>query len=315
MILEIKNLNISLKKTNTLLIDNLNLDIKKSSILGLIGESGSGKSIISMSITNLLDNDIFSINAEYINFNGLDIFNKNFKKLKKFLGSEISYIFQEPMTSLNPVLNVENQLLESLKIHKKFSIYSKDKILNILREVEFENPELILKKFPHQLSGGQRQRILIAMALINDPKLLIADEPTTALDRITANSILKLLKNLSSKRNLSILFISHDLNSLYNFCDEICVLYLGKIMEYCSCENFFKNSKHPYSLGLLKSSFNYNNQNRLFAIDGSVPNINEVINSCPFSTRCLEKKEVCEKKIPPLLGSEHKIRCFFKNSK
>ena len=250
--LNIENLNIRLKQKN--IIKDVNIKIEDGEIVGLVGESGCGKSITALSILKLIDESVMKITSGKILFNKNNLLSKSDKDLKKIRGKEISMIFQEPMTSLNPVFSIGNQINEVLLIHEKLdNKVATERTIDLLEKVGIPDPQISIDKFPHQLSGGQRQRVMIAMALACRPKLLIADEPTTALDVIVQAQILKIIKSLKKEYNMSVLLITHDLGLVQDFCDKVNVMYDGRIVESAECSKIFRNPTHQYTKDLLKT--------------------------------------------------------------
>ena len=250
--LNIENLNIRLKQKN--IIKDVNIKIEDGEIVGLVGESGCGKSITALSILKLIDESVMKITSGKILFNKNNLLSKSEKDLKKIRGKEISMIFQEPMTSLNPVFSIGNQINEVLLIHEKLdNKVATERTIDLLEKVGIPDPQISIDKFPHQLSGGQRQRVMIAMALACRPKLLIADEPTTALDVIVQAQILKIIKSLKKEYNMSVLLITHDLGLVQDFCDKVNVMYDGRIVESAECSKIFRNPTHQYTKDLLKT--------------------------------------------------------------
>jgi peptide/nickel transport system ATP-binding protein len=261
MLLEIKDLTVSFNTNNGVYkaLKGINLSINKSEIIGLVGESGSGKSVTSLAIIQLLEKNAL-VTGE-INFETISLLKLSDKEIRKFRGNKIGMIFQEPMTSLNPVMKCGQQVIESIILHQKLSKKAaKEKTLALFNEVNLPEPELTFEKYPHELSGGQKQRVMIAMALACDPKLLIADEPTTALDVTVQKNILQLFKEIREKRNMSIIFISHDLGVINEIADSILVMYQGEIVEQGAVKNIFENPQHPYTKGLLACRPNPNYQ-------------------------------------------------------
>ena len=261
MLLEIKDLTVSFNTNNDFYkaLKGINLSINKSEIIGLVGESGSGKSVTSLAIIQLLEKNAL-VTGE-INFETISLLKLSDKEIRKFRGNKIGMIFQEPMTSLNPVMKCGHQVIESIILHQKLSKKAaKEKTLALFNEVNLPEPELTFEKYPHELSGGQKQRVMIAMALACDPELLIADEPTTALDVTVQKNILQLFKEIREKRNMSIIFISHDLGVINEIADSILVMYQGEIVEQGAVKNIFENPQHPYTKGLLACRPNPNYQ-------------------------------------------------------
>ena len=261
MLLEIKDLTVSFNTNNGFYkaLKGINLSINQSEIIGLVGESGSGKSVTSLAIIQLLEKNAL-VTGE-INFETISLLKLSDKEIRKFRGNKIGMIFQEPMTSLNPVMKCGHQVIESIILHQKLSKKAaKEKTLALFNEVNLPEPELTFEKYPHELSGGQKQRVMIAMALACDPELLIADEPTTALDVTVQKNILQLFKEIREKRNMSIIFISHDLGVINEIADSILVMYQGEIVEQGAVKNIFENPQHPYTKGLLACRPNPNYQ-------------------------------------------------------
>jgi oligopeptide/dipeptide ABC transporter ATP-binding protein len=310
-ILKIKNLIVELEKKKNYLkiIDGIDLSLKKGEILGIAGESGSGKTVSMFSLTKLLPQppweirwDEFSIEGKGCNFN-------DFGSIKNLRGKFISYIFQDPIPSLDPMFTIESQLKEILiNFNEDYSLQNMKKIL---LSVELKEPDRIFDSYPHQLSGGMAQRVAIALAISSHPKVLIADEPTTALDANIRRSILDLFKNLCNE-NLSIIFISHDLYQISYLADKIAILYAGRIMEEGTKEDIIKHPSHPYTIALFDCLPQVEKgKNGLSEIKGEVPNFESLPSGCKFHLRCKHKIEICEKKEPELIGLEkgHFSRC------
>ena len=250
--LNIENLNVQLKKKN--IIKNVNIKIFDGEIVGLVGESGCGKSITALSIIKLIDENVMKITSGKILFNNKNLLSETDHFLRNIRGKEISMIFQEPMTSLNPVFTIGSQINEVLLIHENLGKkVATERTIDLLKKVGIPSPHISINKYPHQLSGGQRQRVMIAMALACSPKLLIADEPTTALDVIVQAQILKIIKSLKKEYNMSVLLITHDLGLVQDFCDRVYVMYDGKILESAKCKTIFQNPIHQYTKDLLKT--------------------------------------------------------------
>lgn len=313
----VNNLSVSFTGDNgkVIAIDDVSFTLEKGKILGIIGESGCGKSTLALSIMKLLPEKISKIEQGEILFNGDDLSKFTEEKLENLRGNEISMIFQEPMTSLNPLFKIGRQIGEPLKIHKHLhGSELKDKVIELLKTVHIPNPEKIYNAYPHSLSGGMRQRVMIAMALSCEPQILIADEPTTALDVTIQAQILYLLKRLNSKVNTSILFITHDLSVVAEVCDEVMVLYGGKVVEQSDIYELFDNPKHPYTIGLLESQpHSCESGKELSSIKGMVPALVDMPSGCRFSTRCSKKFcEKCVSKQPPLfkVNDKHKVACW-----
>ena len=249
-LLKIDNLCISINKND--IIKDVSIQINKGEMIGLVGESGCGKSLTALSIIKLIDENVMKVKSGEIQFLGKNLLSKTEKELEKIRGKEISMIFQEPMTSLNPVFSIGDQINEVLFIHNNLrKKIATDKTIDLLSKVGIPRPEVSYKKYPHQLSGGQRQRVMIAMALACSPKLLIADEPTTALDVIVQSQILNIINNLRRELNMSVLLITHDLGLVQDFCDRVYVMYDGKILENADSVKLFKSPQHQYTKDLL----------------------------------------------------------------
>ncbi len=310
----VQNLSIGIKKHNRYLkaVDDISFDIKRGEILGIVGESGCGKSLTALSILGLLSEGISVIGGSIL-FEERDLVSIRKEEFRRIQGKDISIVFQEPMTSLNPLMKIGKQIEEVVLLHKKTTRQEvKNEVLSILKKVGIREPERCTASYPHQLSGGMRQRVMIAMAVICNPKLLIADEPTTALDVITQAQILALLLEIHKEYNTSILFISHDLGVIKNFCDRALVMYAGKFVEYGTIKNIFLNPLHEYTKGLINSIPTRDCKGkRLSCIKGRVPNLEEHKSGCPFVLRCERSADVCFKENPPtiVLGKNHSVSC------
>ena len=318
-LLEVKNLHtfFTTKKGIVKAVNDVTYSLDAGKTLGIVGESGSGKSVSAMSIIKLLDGNGY-IESGSITFDGQDILNCTDKEMYHIRGNEISVIFQEPMTSLTPVFTVERQIGETLKIHQHLNkAEARKKAIELLSDVKIPNPERVAKQYPFQLSGGMRQRVMIAMALACKPKLLIADEPTTALDVTIQAQILKLMNDLKRETGTSILFITHDLGVIHEMADEVAVMYCGQIVEKASAREIFHDSvySHPYTEGLMTSipQLNTPKGQKLDAIPGSVPNPLYLPEGCKFGPRCKYCTKKCTESEPPLSEVEpgHLVRCFY----
>jgi len=286
-------------------LDKVSLTLKKGETLGVVGESGSGKSLTSLAIINLIASPGKTVSGEIV-FKGKNLLELREEEIRSIRGNEISMIFQEPMTSLNPVYSVGEQIMEVLRLHQQLDKKTaRKKTIDMLRLVGIPSPEKRVDDYPHQLSGGMRQRVMIAMALSCQPDLLIADEPTTALDVTTQAQILDLMRDLKVRLQTSILFITHDLGVIAEAADHVAVMYAGKVVEYAEVSRFFRQPLHPYSQGLMNSIPTLEQtRERLQAIKGVVPTLREMPKGCRFCTRCDEKQELCEVEEPPLLEYE-----------
>ncbi|MCC0659964.1 MULTISPECIES: ABC transporter ATP-binding protein [unclassified Clostridioides] len=294
-------------------VNGVSFDINEGETVGIVGESGCGKSVTAMSLMKLIPTS--KIESGEIIFQGKDILKMKENELRQIRGNEISMIFQEPMSSLNPAFTVGNQIIEGVMLHQGLSKEeAKKKVIDMIKLVEIPRAKEIYDSYPHELSGGMRQRIMIAMALSCNPKLLIADEPTTALDVTIQAQVLDIMKNIKEKLNTSIMMITHDLGVVAEMCDRVVVMYAGKIIEVADVVELFKNPKHPYTIGLLKSKpiLGKNVGNRLYSIPGQVPNPIGIPDSCYFSDRCEKVRDKCRTQIPPLikLQNGHSIACW-----
>lgn len=318
-LLEVKNLHtyFTTKKGIVKAVNDVTYSLDAGKTLGIVGESGSGKSVSAMSIIRLLDGNGY-IESGSVTFDGKDILNASDKDLHHIRGNEISVIFQEPMTSLNPVFTIERQIGEVLRLHQKLDKkQAYKKAVSLLSDVKIPNPERVAKQYPFQLSGGMRQRVMIAMALACRPKLLIADEPTTALDVTIQAQILKLMNELKHQMGTSILFITHDLGVIHEMADEVAVMYCGQIVEKADAQTIFHGGvhSHPYTEGLMTSipRLNTPKGKRLEAIPGAVPNPLYLPQGCKFAPRCKYCTEKCLAAEPELqeVAPNHLIRCFY----
>lgn len=299
-------------------VNGVSYRVEAGKTLGIVGESGSGKSVSAMSILKLLDGNGY-IDSGTITFKGRNLAECTMNDMYQIRGNEISVIFQKPMTSLNPVYTIEKQLNEVYLTHQKLTKKEASaKSLEMLKSVKIPNPEAVLKQYPHQLSGGMRQRVMIAMALACEPSLLIADEPTTALDVTIQAQILKLMNELKKEKGTSILFITHDLGVINQMADEVAVMYCGQVVEMCASRVIFtKETKcsHPYTEGLMTSIPRLDTPvgARLEAIPGAVPHPLNLPKGCKFAPRCKYATEKCMNEEPKLelLENNHLIRCFY----
>lgn len=313
-LLSIQNLSVSIKLDSGIykIISGVSLDIPKGHMVSLVGESGCGKSMTAMSILRLLPKNVEISNGKIL-FNEINLQTYNEDEMRTIRGSQIALIPQDPMTSLNPLYTIGNQLLEI--INKDKSLTKKDaiqKAIDVLDIVKIPNPKEKLNMYPHEFSGGMKQRAIIAMALITNAELIIADEPTTALDVTIQAQIMNILDDIKKNLGTSILLISHDLNLVGEYSDEINVMYAGKLVEKASAQEFFRNPLHPYTKALLKALPNNNLEDKLKTIEGQPPNIQEIITGCRFNPRCPQKIDgICNQKSPSLLSNSdnHFISC------
>ncbi|RNB79149.1 ABC transporter ATP-binding protein [Brevibacillus nitrificans] len=292
-------------------VDGVDINIREGETVGVVGESGSGKSVTSLTAMRLTPGKV--VDGSII-FNGKDLLALSELEMQEVRGNEIAMIFQEPMTSLNPVFTVGDQIGEAVRIHLKYSkAQARVKSIEMLKQVGIPRPEQIVDEYPHRLSGGMRQRVMIAMAMACNPKLLIADEPTTALDVTIQAQILDLMKQLKSTQGTAILLITHDLGVVAEMCDRVVVMYGGKVVEESDVVTLFTDPKHPYTQGLLKSMPTLGTEEkRLYSIKGSVPTPGSLREGCHFAPRCEFASDVCRRKSPQLLEIErgHFTRCW-----
>ena len=316
-ILEIKNLTTSFFTSSgeVQAVRGISYSLKKGECLGIVGESGSGKSVSSMSILKLLPGTA-RIKAGEILFGGMDLSKMTPRQLRKVRGNRISIVFQDPMSSLNPLLPVGEQVGEMLWEHDKAmsKAQRRQKVLELFEMVRIPEPEKRYKSFPHEFSGGMRQRVMIAMALACGPELLIADEPTTALDVTIQDQILRLMKKLQEEMGTSILFITHDLGVIAQLCTRVIVMYGGMIMEEAPIDQIFYGPKHPYTMGLLASvpGIHQDKAERLKPIPGSPPDMLAPPQGCPFAPRCPYARRICAQKMPQeyRVNENHRSLCW-----
>ena len=295
-------------------VNGVSYKIKEGETVCVVGESGCGKSVTALSLMRLIAAPQGEIVKGNISFDGKDITSLSEEEMMSIRGNDISMIFQEPMTSLNPVFTVGNQIMESIMLHQKLDKkQARDKAIEMVKLVGIPRAEAIVDSYPHELSGGMRQRIMIAMALSCNPKLLIADEPTTALDVTIQAQILDLMRDIKQKTQTSIMLITHDLGVVNEMADYVVVMYAGKVIEEGPVNDIFKNPLHPYTRGLLKSKPVINQEtDRLYSIPGQVPNPIGMKDSCYFHERCEHCMEICKTQIPTIkyYDEQHKISCF-----
>lgn len=315
-ILEVNNLVTTFKTERGPMkaVDGVSLYIKQGEILGLVGESGCGKSVTSQSIMRLYDEKHQVSYSGSIMFNGCELLSLSEKEMQSIRGREITMVFQDALSALNPVFTIGDQIAETLIIHQKLKkAEARKQALEMLRLVGIPSPEERIKSYPHELSGGMRQRVMIAIALCCNPKLLIADEPTTALDVTIQAQIMDLIVELNRKLNMGVILITHDLSVIAETCSRVAVMYLGQIVEEADVETIFDNPMHPYTRGLLRSlpSITGNKKDRLHVIDGMVPLLSQIPTGCRFGPRCPYADEHCLSEEQELVsvGGEHLVRC------
>lgn len=304
--------NLKVVYPQTIAVRDVSFSVKKGEKIGLVGESGCGKSVLSLSLLNIILGDGKVVNGK-IEFKGTDIFHFSKEKLRRLRGRGLGYVFQEPQSAFDPVFTVGNQIVETLLSHNVVSSKKEAKEIAIkyFKMVKIDNAEFVFNSYPFQLSGGMAQRIYLALILMLNPDIIIADEPTTALDVITQKEIMKLIKSIVEEKKLSLIFITHNLLLLKNLVDRVLVMYAGSIMEDGNFEDVFETPFHPYTEGLLKSlAINKGKKEYLDAIPGNVPHRVKEENKCPFYDRCLKKMNICEKKYPELKEIKgRKVRC------
>lgn len=316
-LLEVNNLEISFRHGKKYLttVNGVSFHVNPGETLGIVGESGCGKSVTSLSIMGLLPENLSKIgDTSEILFEGKSLTKLSQAEYQQIRGKDIAMIFQDPMTSLNPVLTIGYQMIEQIVTHEKVDKKTaRERAAEMLEKVGIPRPEKVLQDYPHQLSGGMRQRVMIAMALSCNPKLLIADEPTTALDVTIQAQILELMKELQDEFNTSIMFITHDLGVVAEICDRVIVMYAGEIIEEGTVEDIFNNPSHPYTIGLLNSIPDLEREERrLQSIPGSVPTPDKMPTGCRFSPRCKHATEKCRTQKPEFqfISEKHQARCW-----
>jgi len=295
-------------------VDKVSFHIHQGEILGVVGESGCGKSVTSLSIMGLVPNPPGKVVSGEILLNGEDLTKVTEKRMRQVRGNDVAMIFQEPMTSLNPVYTIGNQLMEAIRLHQKMDKkQARKRAIEMMKNVGLPRAEELLNEYPHQLSGGMRQRVMIAMAMVCEPKLLIADEPTTALDVTIQAQILRLMKKLNENYQTAIMLITHDLGVVAEVCKRVIVMYAGKIVEEGDVHSIYGNPKHPYTIGLIKSVPDVKKKvEKLYSIPGNVPKPGTILQGCAFAERCEFAMERCFKENPSLveIGHGQSVRCF-----
>ncbi|AGH96439.1 ABC transporter ATP-binding protein [Pseudobdellovibrio exovorus] len=321
-LLEVKNLRTKYTTEDGVIypVDDVSFRVKKGQTLGIVGESGCGKSQTALSIMRLIQKPGL-IESGDISFKGDSLLKKSDSQMRQILGNQMAMIFQEPMTSLNPVFTVGNQVEESIRLHKKDLTKEqvKERAIEMLRLVGIPAPEKRYEEYPHQLSGGMRQRVMIAMAMSCNPQLLIADEPTTALDVTIQAQILDLMRKVQKEFEAGMILITHDLGVVAEMCQDVLVMYAGKVVEYGTVEDIFYRPRHPYTKGLLNSIPHFETGSRLKSlqtIPGLVPSLYNLPKGCRFQERCAFVSDVCRQKEPLLenLRASHRVACFNSDS-
>ncbi len=316
-LLEVKNLKTYFYSSGGLVkaVDDVSFEVYQGETLGIVGESGCGKSMTCMSLARLVECPPGKYEGGEILFENQDMLKISEEDIRKIRGNKISYIFQEPMTSLNPVYKIGKQIEEVLILHRDMSKdQAKEEAIKALELVKIPNPERIVNEYPFALSGGMRQRVMIAMALACSPKLLVADEPTTALDVTIQAQVLDLMNNLKQQVDTSILFITHDLSVIAEMADRVMVMYAGKVVELANVNTIFETPLHPYTIGLIGSRPDMStNSDRLNVIPGNVPDLSDLPEGCAFSPRCPFASDKCRSSMPDLVevAPGHTVRCFY----
>jgi len=320
-LLEVKNLKTYFYSDHGVVkaADDVSFYVNEGETLGIVGESGCGKSITCMSLVRLVETPPGKYAGGEIIFNGEDMLKVSDERIREIRGNDISFIFQEPMTSLNPIFKIGYQISETMMLHRGMSKKEAyEESIKMLELVKIPNPERVANDYPFALSGGMRQRAMIAMALACEPKLLIADEPTTALDVTIQAQVLDLMNELKKDINASIIFITHDLGVISEMSDRVMVMYAGKVVEVASTEDIFKNPRHPYTIGLIASKPDMaTTSSRLNVIPGNVPDLSNLPAGCPFHPRCSQVMDECKTSFPDevKLEGEHRIACYLYSKK
>ncbi len=298
-------------------VDGVSFTVHEGETIGIVGESGSGKSVTNLSVMRLISTPPGKIVGGEVFFEGVDILKLSEKEMRDIRGNKISMIFQDPMTSLNPFLKISTQMVETIRLHEKNVSKQEalERSIEMLKLVGIPSAEKRIHSYPHQFSGGMRQRVMIAMALSCNAQVLVADEPTTALDVTIQAQILELIDKLSTKMGTAVILITHDLGVVAGMCDQVCVMYAGRIVEKAYTDDLYSRPSHPYTEGLIKSVPRMDTTkkgNRLFSIEGQPPNVIDLPPCCPFHPRCHEAMEVCRHAYPPVkdLGNGHEVACW-----
>lgn len=318
VILQVRNLKAYFKLDEGLLkaVDGVSFDLRRGETLGIVGESGSGKSVTNLAVMKLIPTPPGRIAGGEVLYKGKDIIKMTDEEIRQIRGNKISMIFQDPMTSLNPFLRISTQMIETIVLHQKVSPKeARDKAIEMLKLAGIPAAEKRIDQYPHQFSGGMRQRVMIAMALSCNPEVLIADEPTTALDVTIQAQILDLIKDLSQRLGTAVILITHSLGVVAGMCDMINVMYAGRVVERGSTDDIFKGPKHPYTVGLIESVPRLDKEHKaqkLFSIPGQPPNVINLPDCCPFYPRCSKVMDICRTKYPPekTLGHNRTVSCW-----
>ena len=317
VILQVKDLKAYFKLDEGLLkaVDGVSFDLRKGETLGIVGESGSGKSVTNLAIMRLIPSPPGRIAGGEVLFMGKDILAMGDEEVRKIRGNKISMIFQDPMTCLNPFMRISTQMIETIVLHQGLDkVAAKAKAIEMLKLAGIPAPEKRIDQYPHQFSGGMRQRVMIAMALSCEPEILIADEPTTALDVTIQAQILEIIKELSERLGTAVILITHSLGVVAGMCDAICVMYAGRIVERGTADEIFSDPKHPYTQGLIKSvpRLDKASTQRLYSIPGQPPNVINLPDCCPFFPRCERTMDICKSKYPKIaqIGAKRTVACW-----
>ncbi|SEO74824.1 peptide/nickel transport system ATP-binding protein [Amphibacillus marinus] len=317
-LLTVNNLSVAFQSGSitTKAVNGVSFSLNKQESIGIVGESGSGKSVTATSILRLIPRSFAKITSGEIIFQGRDLIKLSAGQMRKVRGNDISMIFQDPSTSLNPVFTVGNQLVETIRAHRKISKKAaKQRALELLDLVGIPAPDKRITMYPHEFSGGMRQRVMIAIALACDPQLLIADEPTTALDVTVQAQILNLMKDLQEQLGMAIIMITHDLGVVWETCEQVLVMYAGRIVESATVKELYQRPLHPYTWGLLDSQITESQDSDapLSSIPGSPPDLSYEVTGCPFVERCPYAEAICHQETPPLqqLADGHAVACHF----
>ena len=316
ILLETKDLRVCFKSDASVVraADGVSFQVERGKVLGIVGESGSGKSVTSLSVMRLIPKPNGYIEGGQILFHGEDLLRKSEKEMRRIRGNKIAMIFQEPMSSLNPVFKIGEQLGEALKLHQGISgKENRRRCMEMLELVRIADPKKMLDRYPHELSGGMRQRVMIAMAILCDPELMIADEPTTALDVTIQAQILQLLRDLQKKREMSIMFITHDLGVIAEIADRVAVMYAGRIVEEAEVSTLLRSPLHPYTRGLIDAiPENFDPKFGFRSIPGMQPSAQNMPQGCSFAPRCAYACSECGRAVPELVEIQpgHTVRCI-----
>ncbi len=317
VILSVENLQTHFKTDDGVVkaVDGVSFKLRKGETLGIVGESGCGKSVTNLSIMRLIPSPPGKIVGGSVMFGGEDILQKPENELRKIRGNNISMIFQDPMTSLNPFLRISTQMVETIMLHQGLDKKeARQKSVELLKLVGIPKPEKRIDNYPHQFSGGMRQRVMIAMALSCEAQILIADEPTTALDVTIQAQILELINELADKFGTAVILITHDLGVVAGMCDKVCVMYAGRVVEQASTDDLYDDPKHPYTVGLIRSvpRLDEKGRTKLYSIDGQPPNLIDLPECCPFHPRCQKAMDICKTRYPGLyhLENERTVSCW-----